>query len=236
MKILEKPRKSPASALLLSFLLTVIPATASTPPSVNVIHPNDAMAQTGKTYEEWSEAWWKYVLEIPFENNPLFDETGANCNFAQSGDVFFLVSTAGGTATRNECIVPAGKVIYFSLLGAVRLKEVDGPEPEIAARSSIQGVSKSTRELRVFVDGQDVGISLFPRATPLRTLSTPGFFTIDAPENNVFGLAPNQYHGVADGFYLMLAPLSPGPHEITFGGTTAGFSSYVTYNLVVDEP
>lgn len=236
MKILEKSRKSLAPALLLSFLLTVIPATAYTPSSVNVIHPNDSVAQTGKTYGEWSEAWWKYVLEIPFENNPLFDETGANCNFAQSGDVFFLVSTAGGTATRNECTVPAGKVIFLALLGTVRFKEISGPEPEVAARASIQGVSKSTRELRALVDGEDVGISLFPRSTPLRTLSPSGFFTIDAPENNVFGLTPNQYHAVADGFYLMLAPLSPGPHEITFGGTTGGFSSYITYNLIVEEP
>jgi hypothetical protein len=236
MKILEKSRKVSATALLFSFLLTALPASGSTPSSVDVIHPDHSMAQTGKTYEEWSAAWWKYVLEIPFENNPLFDETGENCNFAQSDDVFFLVSTAGGVAIRNECRVPAGKVIFFALVGTVKFKEVDGPEPEIAARASIQGVSKSMRELRARVDGEDVGISLFPRSTPLRTLSPPGFFTIDAPENNVFGLAPNQYHAVADGFYLMLAPLTPGPHEITFGGTTGSFASYVTYNLIVEGP
>lgn len=197
MRQLETSRKLLASALLL--LVAAIAAKASTPSTDNVIHPDDAITQTGKSYEQWSEAWWKYVLEIPLGNNPLFDETGANCNFAQFGDVFFLVSNAGGMSTRNECQVPAGKAIYFALLGSVRLKEVTGPEPEVAARASIQGVSKSTRDLQALVDGEDVGISLVPRSTPLRTLSAPGFFTIDAPENNVLGLTPTQYHAVADG-------------------------------------
>jgi hypothetical protein len=42
---------------------------------------------------------------------------------------------------------------------------------------------------------------------------------------------------VADGFYLLLAPLKPGPHTITFGGTGlflgGPFAQEITYHLVV---
>src|SRR5690242_17902424 len=80
----------------------------------------------GRTYSDWSAAWWQWALSIPVHDpanpsqilNPLFDDTGAECGVQQSGPVFFL----GGkfcqsnpppgsppcsfTVTRN-CSVPA---------------------------------------------------------------------------------------------------------------------------------
>ena len=60
-------------------------------------------------------------------------------------------------------------------------------------------------------------------------------FTVVAPENNIFGGVPAQsYDTVADGFYLMIAPLPPGDHTITFGGSGRNFAADVTYNLFVE--
>jgi hypothetical protein len=40
---------------------------------------------------------------------------------------------------------------------------------------------------------------------------------------------------VADGFYIMLPPLTAGSHRINFGGTgPTGFTLNVTYNLTVN--
>lgn len=235
---IKKSRNTLVVVFMASLLLVTAPISGATSSaSFTVIHPDHALAQTGKTYGEWSVAWWQYILEIPVENNPLFDETGANCNFGQAGPVFFLVSTNGGTATRNECRVPAGKILFFPLLGLANLRDVDR-QPEVALRASIKGYGESTRELQANIDGEDIGISLFPRATPLRTFSPAGFFTVTAPETNALGgLVPGKsYDSVSDGFYLMVAPLPPGPHTITFGATSRNFASYVTYNLVVEEP
>jgi hypothetical protein len=41
------------------------------------------------------------------------------------------------------------------------------------------------------------------------------------------------FPAVADGFYLMLRPLSPGTHVLKFGGTSFGTALDVTYNLTV---
>lgn len=232
MKVLEKYWKTVMVIFMAFLILMAAPASGS---AFTVIPPNEAQAQTGKTYGEWSVAWWQYLLETPLENNPAFDETGANCNFGQQGSVFFLVSTPGGNVTRNECIVPAGKILFFPLLGIARNKEMTDPYPEISQRAAIQGFVKSTRELQANIDGEDINISLDPKVTPLRTRSPAGFFTLTAPENNIFGRVPGQsYDAVSDGFYLMVAPLPAGAHTITFGGATRNFSSYVTYNLIVE--
>ena len=236
MKVLEKLWKTVVIAFTTSLLLMTAPASISaSSASFTIISAGDAQAQTGKTYGEWSASWWQYVFEIPLDNNPIFDATGANCNFGQSGAVFFLVSTPGGSAIRNECRVPAGKILFFPLLGFARFKEVTDPQPEVSLRAVIEGFSKSTRKLQANIDGEDISSSLNPKTTPLRTLSPAGFFTIIAPENNIFGGIPGQsYETVADGFYLMVAPLSPGAHTIKFGGITRNFAADVTYNLIVE--
>lgn len=204
--------------------------------SFTVIAPDEAQAQTGKTYGEWSAEWWRYVLQIPLDNNPIFDATGANCNYGQTGAVFFLLSTSGGSATRNECRVPAGKILFLPLLTISSLRGLAN-QPEHSLRNYNRSFINSTRELQVNIDGTDVGamVSLEPRATPLQAASPEGFFTVIAPENNVFGGIPGQsYETVADGFYLLVAPLSPGAHTIKFGGVSRNFAADVTYNLIVE--
>jgi len=235
MKTQEKFWKTVLGIFMAILFLIAAPTSGSAfSSSFTIIQPGDARAQTGKTYGEWSAKWWQYALEIPMDDSPFFDTTGANCNFGQAGSVFFLVSTNGGTETRNECVVPAGEILFFPLLSIATLAQTP-QEPELAYRATIQGFVKSTKVLRANIDGEDVSIGLDPDATTLRTLSPAGFFTITAPENNVFGGTPGQpYNTVSDGFYLMVAPLPPGPHTITFGGTSRNSAAYMTYNLYVE--
>jgi hypothetical protein len=63
------------------------------------------------------------------------------------------------------------------------------------------------------------------------------------PANNIFSFigvplpAGTYAPAVADGFYLLLAPLPPGAHTIRFGGqglfNGGGFSQDITYHLAV---
>ena len=38
-----------------------------------------------ESYGQLGALWWKWVLSIPSEQNPLFDTTGADCAVNQSG-------------------------------------------------------------------------------------------------------------------------------------------------------
>ncbi len=196
-----------------------------------IIQPGDAQAQTGKTYEEWSVAWWQYALSLPNDESPLFDQTGATCRVGQAGSssVFFLVGTLGGAVTRDECKVPASKVLFFPLFNAVGIPTVPG-DTEENLRARLASYMKSTTELHASIDGEDVGL-IDPATTPLRAISPAGTFPVTLPANNLFGIEPGLYPAVADGFYLMVAPLPPGRHTINFGGTTRNFTVDATYNF-----
>lgn len=85
MKILEKYWKTTGVVLTAILFLIAAPASGSassaSSATFTIIYPDNAQAQTGKSYGEWSVAWWKYVSEIPLDSNPILDATGANCNF-----------------------------------------------------------------------------------------------------------------------------------------------------------
>lgn len=72
----------------------------------------------GLSYREWSARWWDWVLSIPPSMNPNLDTTGAFCTQGQSGHVWFLAETFGGSATRT-CAVPAGTMLFFPILNGV---------------------------------------------------------------------------------------------------------------------
>ena len=236
--------------------LTVAPTTSS----AQIITPDNAQAVTGMTYGEWSAVWWQYVLSKPVSdpNNPLLDPTGAGCKVDQpnSSPVFFLVGTAGtGAVTRDECTVPAGKVLFFPLANAFDVHVPgDGLDTPELVRKDLLALFGPITELHASIDGVPVGVDLFSfGACAGGDPACTSAFSLTLPGNNLFvgspaGVgrrgAPPLRAGiyapaVADGFYQMLAPLLPGAHTINFGGqgSFAGspFSQEITYNLVVKK-
>ena len=74
---------------------------------------------------------------------------------------------------------------------------------------------------------------------------SPPFIFGPLPENNVLDVEPGTVAGsVSDGYYILLAPLSVGEHEIHFGGAAVftleedGFDFFfgldITYNITVE--
>ena len=58
------------------------------------------------------------------------------------------------------------------------------------------------------------------------------------PAGNVLGVEPTVTQGVVEGYWLLLAPLPVGEHELRFGGAVPGsdMATAVTYHLTVAEP
>jgi hypothetical protein len=233
-----------------SMALTLLGASAvsAQTTSFTIISPADAKSITGKTYGEWSAIWWQYVLSdsVLDPNNPLLDTTGQGCGVGQpnSSPVFFLVGAAGsGTVTRNECTVPAGKVLFFPLVNGVDIHVPgDGLDTPELLRQDLLSLFGPITSLHASVDGAAVS-NLNPQTTPFRACAggdptcAPAF-SVTLPGQNLFGVRAGVYSpAVADGFYLMLAPLSAGAHTIQFGGkgffAGSKFFQEITYNLTV---
>jgi hypothetical protein len=66
-------------------------------------------------------------------------------------------------------------------------------------------------------------------------------FAVTLPADNLFGITPGTYSpAIDDGYYVMLKPLSVGPHTLHFEGASAGcpliggpFSVDVTYDITI---
>src|SRR6476659_350235 len=53
-----------------------------------------------------SAKWWQWLYSIPEKNNPITDDNP--CNVKQSGSVFYLVGTFGGSKVR-DCTIAKNK-------------------------------------------------------------------------------------------------------------------------------
>src|SRR5579884_1628590 len=105
-------------------LVVVAMALLGTPAAFAFSNPNPGVFPPGshpygRTYEQWSNAWWQWALSIPTNVNPLLDTTGANCQQGQSGKVWFLAGTLGGSPVVRKCTIPAGKAIFFPVLNTI---------------------------------------------------------------------------------------------------------------------
>jgi hypothetical protein len=193
------------------------------PPSVN---------EFGNPYGEWTARWWQWLLSIPAATNPNLDTTGAHCAEAQTGQVWFLAGTFGGPAVTRSCTIPAGKDLLLSPRNALfgeGVGDCTGPSdcnPTSLREMAAESVDNPTLEVRV----DHVAVKNLDQYRV-----TSPVFNVFFPPGAVFGLEPGT-HGpvVSDGFWLLLKPLSQGPHTIQVSSNTSGTLVVdVTWHLTV---
>jgi hypothetical protein len=206
----------------------------------------------GSSYGQWSAQWWQWGLAQPTSVNPLLDTSGTHCDVGQSGGpVWFLAGVWGGGKVSRTCSVPSGRSLFFPLVNAVdvhtRRDRLDTPEE---LRADLLSFFLPIDKLRASIDGRRV-TNLDPETTPYRACAggddaiCSSAFSVTLPtKDNVFGVDLTSYcptsgsqstcsPAVADGVYLMLAPLSEGRHILKFGGVAGGTSQDITYTITM---
>ena len=177
----------------------------------------------GASYPEWAAKWWQWVVSIPLGQNPAGDETGRYAVLGQSGHVWFLADTPPGLlgpddAITRTCNIPVGRALFFPVWNVIwwTVPGVDCPagqdpldwflDNEDWIRELMGSVT--VRSVSCEIDGRIVqNLDLYHVQSPV--------FSMDFPEDNMFGVEPGEYTAcMSDGMYLMLAPLSVGPHTI----------------------
>lgn len=224
------------STMLLSVFGTLLSGCggdepAPAPPAAPDYVMDAAEMPLGKTYEQWSEAWWLWALSIPKITNPIQD--GA-CDQKQSGDVFFLAGNAGGKSTRT-CTIPAGKAIFFPIVNGVSRacpEFVGGMYTcEVAASEQVlhDNVSLDAYEITMTleVDGDPITNLEDGRAAsmifndPTANVADDAFGSECAGpiRDNTCGIAVGSSRkSASDGHWVMLKPLAAGKHDIRFTG------------------
>jgi hypothetical protein len=188
-------------------------------------------------YGEWSTGFWQWLAAAPLDHNPGLDETGVDIGYGQSGSVWYLCPNFSGAASVRTGVIPAGISLFIALVAF--------------ETSSQEGYGTTEEELRGAADGivdMVEGLSAEVDGVPLTDLysyrfQSPELFSLTVPEDNVFDLwipgvdtpAGTYYPCVADGYYLMLAPLNAGEHTIHWTGAIPAFGYFpdITYHLTV---
>jgi hypothetical protein len=187
--------------------------------------------------------WWKWVMAIPSEINPLLDDTGEDCGVNQQGPVWYLVGTPGDTTIGNlttgdaerDCVIPEGKKILFPIINAQCLElndQIFGPQLEEKLRQCAEDIINEVDILEASIDGKNItNFEKFRVQSPL--------FTITIPEDNAFGYTnftniPQKT--ISDGYWVEVKGLDPGEHTIEFtGGATAfNFVTHVLYHITIE--
>jgi hypothetical protein len=179
------------------------------------IIPSNA-APHGKTYGEWAAAFWQWVLSIPADRSPLTDTTGAFAGENQSGPVWFVAGTFGSSEERSYT-VPAGKSLFVPVYNWIFGSGAFDCDPSVpgvpcdvpALQAAAAANTEAADVLEVSIDDVPVQNVRGYRAASLAP------FSITYPENSVTGLPAGTYFPqVADGYWLMLAPLPKGVHTL----------------------
>lgn len=235
-------------AITLGLLIGPISTVIASDSNAKVFPPDSVIH--GRTYGDWSAAWWQWALSIPVATHPLFDN--GDCSVGQSGPVWFLGGKfcrsdlpPGETCifkTERNCTVPAGKALYFPVLNAedslVEEQAFQGAEVFVTIaelRHNVESWLDTVNKVSVVLDGY----SFRSLKRQFRMQST--VFGITIPEDNLFTaigegtFSKGAYFPVVDeGYYLMLKPLQPGNHKLHFKGLWGNFSLDITYHLKVE--
>jgi hypothetical protein len=167
----------------------------------------------GFTYGEWAAKWFKWLLEIPNENNPANDNTGKNCAVNQRDpNVWFLAGTPGGPPAVRTCTIPPEKAILFPIISnECSFSEYPKLKTESELRIEVKSQEDQVTNLRVTIDGIEMqNLDKYRIQSPL--------FNVTFPQDNIFGAPAGPTQAVSDGYWVFLKPLPPGKHEIHFSG------------------
>jgi hypothetical protein len=178
----------------------------------------------GMSQSEWSKLWWQWAGSFQRSESPIADRTGDLCASKQSGDVWFLAGTYGTKRTVRTCRVPAGKYLFFPLINYIVARNSDGSASCTAVMDSAARRTEEVSSLVLDIDGVT-----YPDLVKHRQATTECFdFGAKAvPQTRIFPSAAN-------GYYVMLKPLSPGEHTLNFGGVLPSMLQAVTYTLIVE--
>ena len=177
----------------------------------------------GASQAEWSKLWWQWAASFDRMASPVSDQTGALCSLKQSGPVWYLAGTYGTHRTVRECTVPRDKYLFFPLINYIVVRGVNSKTSCLGLMSQAAQMTNDAASLVLEVDGIRSSGLVAHRQAP------SGRFDVSALSEK-----PVNIPAAANGYYVMLRPLSPGVHTLNFGGALPSMLQGVTYTLRVE--
>lgn len=215
-------------------VLIVACAVADKATAALIVEPAGATV-AGKTVSAWTTNWWQWAAALAPPGDPFTDQTGAAANKNQSGPVFYLAGNTGGSSTRSYTVPGNTYLLVPLLVGEYSQLELGFAQTEAQIKAAAKNQADQIDSLHATLDGVPISSSvLFTH----REVSPDFSFTSVANNQVGIGAVGNSGIAVADGYFLMIDPPSPGVHTLNFGGGASAFGVSIneTDTIFVPEP
>jgi hypothetical protein len=204
----------------------------------------------GRTLQQWSAKWWQSVFAAPvfaadgttFVNPQFVDGDAARATLSKGNVAFLYGAFDGVDHVRGSAAHPVNIPANAPMFMPIQNSEWSNPDtPSKASGYTTLPGDYTAAELAHFADVQTAATihlsatidgHVIPEATLFAHRETAPIFGYDLPAtNNVpqvfFGedISGHVSPAAADGYYLMLRPLSPGLHTLVFGGESVDLSA-----------
>jgi hypothetical protein len=223
-------RKLASARLGLALAGLTVLATSGISAAAEVLPPSSL--PYGKSYQEWSAKWWQWTLEQSTNDLQLVSGTD-QCSLLGDRVRFlagvYIPGTGGISVQTNTVYIPENTPLFFPIL-SVWVDNSACPTftsftaDELAAQAA--GEWSAVTVTSCTIDGVAVAGLNDPATSEYLTQAAPFSYTTAAKDNILAGLygvpcVPGGltiYPAVADGVYLMVAPLWTGKHKIHIVG------------------
>lgn len=215
------------------YLIALIAALVMLPASAE----NATPTVYGKTMGNWGQAWWQWALNFPSADNPIQQDGYVDCSAGQSGKVWFLAGTFGESVERT-CSIPEGRALFVPIINSLYWTPEDCASNDVKTcreKSAGQGID-SILSWTCTVDG--VPCAWFAQVVRAQSDPRPLNLPAGAIAATDWGYPPGvREKSIADGYAVMLDPLSRGQHtvHITSSAESPSFSLDVTYHLTIER-
>ena len=185
----------------------------------------------GVSQSAYVERWWQWAMRLPDGVRAYQDPSGAQCGMNQSGPVWFLAGTEGTMRVDRRCEIPAGHYVFFPVIDLIAHSKPGKALDCRTAQAQARQRNDRLADAQVTLDGRPI-----PHIEAHR-LHPPACF--DAFAKAKYMEHPEAYGpAAADGYWLMLNPLSEGEHHLVvharYGGADQdGLAQDFEYELKV---
>lgn len=183
----------------------------------------------GFSYSQWTAIWWRWLLEIPKKNNPVYDSDGSFSKINQNYPlVYFLCQTCdkADSIPNRRILLPLGCGIFMPIINWISFPDNENDTNEVLVedakkRMDAIGELQITIYNRTFSDGLN----------DYRARSS--IFNCRLPKDNIFGMPPGNTRAVSDGYWLFLRPLRRDTGLSTYGTCSSGVNR-ISVNYIIE--
>lgn len=195
------------SRALLGLCLTGATGAATANPVAPGLPPDSVVADRDLAW--YAQDWWQWAFSVPADQNPIRDADGRLCSMNQGGPVWYLAGGFGSARIHRACVVPAGRFIFFPIINTI----VTTMPGQTRTCEEVRAEAAQNNDRYVYLIVEIDGV----RIPDLQRTRIAPETCFDLAERAPSVVEPRPFYPSAtDGFWVMLAPLSPGDHRIEF--------------------